>query len=129
MQKLYIQPIEGNKFACTAMYCTTAPADASFIEATQETLDGLTNHTLCWQDGKIVSYTKTAEEIAKEEVEKKLLETQGKIFALKAKLRDTDYKAIKFAEGEMTAEEFEPVKAERRAWRAEINELELLLNE
>jgi hydrogenase maturation factor HypE len=52
-----------------------------------------------------------------------------KINQLKAKLRDTDYKAIKFAEGEMSAEEYEPVKLERRAWREEINLLEAEIEE
>lgn len=32
--------------------------------------------------------------------------------------------AIKFAEGELSAEEYEPMKIQRQAWRDEINELE-----
>lgn len=47
-----------------------------------------------------------------------------KIAELKAKLTATDYQAIKFAEGAMTAEEFEPIKAQRQEWRDEINSLE-----
>lgn len=43
---------------------------------------------------------------------------------LKGKLLNTDYKAIKYAEGEITAEEYEPIRAQRREWRKEINELE-----
>ena len=46
------------------------------------------------------------------------------IISLKAKLRDTDYQAIKFAEGLLTAEEYSPIKAQRQAWRDEINALE-----
>ena len=49
---------------------------------------------------------------------------RAEIKALKAKLAETDYKAIKFAEGELSAYEYESVKAERRAWRERINELE-----
>lgn len=47
-----------------------------------------------------------------------------RIAKLKDYLARTDYQAIKFAEGEMSAAEFEPVKAKRRAARAEINALE-----
>ena len=55
-------------------------------------------------------------------------EKELKIFTeitdLKVKLNNTDYQALKFAEGELTEEEFAPIKEQRRAWRAEINELE-----
>ena len=47
-----------------------------------------------------------------------------RIMTLKAKLAQTDYKAIKYAEGEISAEEYVETLAERRAWRAEINELQ-----
>ena len=46
------------------------------------------------------------------------------IFEIKGKLAKTDYQAIKFAEGEMTAEEFAPIKAQRKEWRAQINALQ-----
>jgi hypothetical protein len=55
---------------------------------------------------------------------KEQAETQKKIAELKAHLSKTDYQAIKFAEGELTEEEFAPIKEQRRAWRVEINELE-----
>ena len=47
-----------------------------------------------------------------------------KIAMIKERLRAPDYLAIKFAEGELTAEEYAETKAKRRAWRAEINELQ-----
>lgn len=47
-----------------------------------------------------------------------------RINELKQLLTDSDYKAIKFAEGQMTEEEYAPIKAQRQAWRDEINELE-----
>lgn len=43
---------------------------------------------------------------------------------LKQKLADTDYMAIKYAEGWITAEDYAPIKAQRQAWRDRINELE-----
>lgn len=49
-----------------------------------------------------------------------------KISILKQKLLSTDYQAIKFAEGQISAEEYEPIKKQRQEWRDEINELEKL---
>lgn len=43
---------------------------------------------------------------------------------LKRQLTDTDYKAIKFAEGEMSAEEYAPIKEQRKTWREKINQLQ-----
>lgn len=50
-----------------------------------------------------------------------------RIAELKRLLANSDYLAIKFAEGELSAEEYAPHKAERAQWRAEINELEACL--
>lgn len=47
-----------------------------------------------------------------------------KIFLLKTKLAGTDYKAIKYAEGWLTDEEYAPIKIKRQAIREEINKLE-----
>ena len=49
------------------------------------------------------------------------------IMALKEELSASDYKAIKYAEGLITAEDYEPIKAERQALRDKINELEAML--
>ena len=57
--------------------------------------------------------------------EKEIIESQ--INELKYNLRKTDYQAIKYAEGELTAEEYAETKAKRIAWRKEINELEAQL--
>lgn len=47
-----------------------------------------------------------------------------KLAELRKLLSDTDYKAIKFAEGAMTAQEFEPVRLKRQAWRDSYNAIE-----
>lgn len=49
------------------------------------------------------------------------------ITQLKKSLSDTDYKAIKFAEGQISEEEYASVRAERQSYRDRINELEALL--
>lgn len=46
---------------------------------------------------------------------------------LKQKLFNTDYQAIKFAEGLISEEEYTPIKEQRQAWRDKINELEAQL--
>lgn len=65
-------------------------------------------------DGKVVA------------VERVITEEQikvNRIDELKELLSDTDYQAIKFAEGELTAEEYEPMRLQRKAWREEIRKL------
>ena len=58
------------------------------------------------------------------EQEIKVIENNNRIIELKQKLAETDYKAIKYAEGELSVEEYAETKAQRRAWREEINKLE-----
>ena len=52
---------------------------------------------------------------------------EARIEELKSLLRASDYKAIKYAEGVISPEEYAPVKAERQAYRDEINDLEKIL--
>ena len=47
-----------------------------------------------------------------------------KILHLKERLKATDYKAIKFAEGWLSEEEYAPIRAERQVLREQINEIE-----
>ena len=49
------------------------------------------------------------------------------ISQLKKQLSDTDYKAIKYAEGQLTEEEYSPIRLQRQSYRDRINELEALL--
>lgn len=54
------------------------------------------------------------------EIEKK----QSEISELKGKLSATDYIVTKISEGVATSEEYASVLADRKTWRARINELE-----
>ena len=45
----------------------------------------------------------------------------------KRMLAETDYLAIKYAEGLLTSSEYSTVKAERQLWRSEINAIEKTL--
>ena len=49
---------------------------------------------------------------------------QNRIAELKSFLAQTDYQAIKYAEGQLPASEYAEMKKQRQAWRDEINELE-----
>ena len=51
-------------------------------------------------------------------------EIQYKINETKAKLSETDYQAIKYFEGFISEADYAPIKAQRQAWRDEINALE-----
>lgn len=53
---------------------------------------------------------------------------ERRIKMYKIKLKRTDYKAIKYAEGEITYAEYSPILIQRRLWRSEINVLEAKLS-
>lgn len=63
----------------------------------------------------------------KSECDKQIELWNREIFELKEELSQTDYKAIKYAEGVMTDEEYQPTGIQRQAWRKRINELERLI--
>ena len=69
---------------------------------------------------KVIEREQTSDELkrVKEEVK------ESRITELKSKLASTDYKAIKFAEGALTEEEYAEIKTQRQSWRDEINRLE-----
>ena len=69
-------------------------------------------HQLGWQDSMIL-----------------IEQYQSEIIELKKYLSDTDYKAIKFAEGEITESDYQEVKLQRHDARVRINELESLIEE
>lgn len=57
------------------------------------------------------------------------ISVEDKIAQLKGLLSNTDYQAIKYAEGWLTDDEYEPLKAQRQTWRDEINRLEVQVHE
>ena len=52
---------------------------------------------------------------------------QKEIMQKKELLKSTDYKAIKFAEGMLTEEEYKADRLQRQAWRDRIGELEKIM--
>ena len=69
-------------------------------------------------------YTDMTSEEKTEYLEAVKLSNEEEIISLKLQLSDTDYKAIKYAEGWISEEEYAPIKAERQKIRDKINELE-----
>lgn len=70
-------------------------------------------------NGKMVARDKSIDIERKANIEK--------IYELKGLLQSTDYQALKFSDGALTEEEYAPIRAQRQAWRDEINALEILL--
>ena len=58
------------------------------------------------------------------ELSKFEIPVEFEIQSLKQMLADTDYQAIKYAEGWMSDAEYAELKKQRQAWRERINELE-----
>lgn len=66
-------------------------------------------------DGKVIAVNPV---ISEEEIR------LNRINELKHLLKESDYQAIKFAEGKLSSEQYKPVELQREAWRAEINLLQ-----
>lgn len=106
----------------------------SFTESTQLA------HQLGWQNNTVAITDTEVSELngwtylkgyAPKKTESMVLieQYQSEIVELKKYLSDTDYKAIKFAEGEITESDYQEVKLQRHNARAKINELESLIEE
>ena len=66
----------------------------------------------------------TIREMTAEEIAEIQPTVEQQIAGLKQNLADTDYQAIKYAEGAISDEDYAEIKAQRQAWRDEINRLE-----
>ena len=61
-----------------------------------------------------------------EYTEREIIERQ--IDDLIGKLYDSDYQAIKYAEGQFSETEYKPIREQRQGWRDEINKLQQQLS-
>lgn len=57
-------------------------------------------------------------------MQERILAIESEIAGYKQILAQTDYKAIKYAEGQISVEEYAPIKVSRQELRDRINELE-----
>lgn len=58
------------------------------------------------------------------DLDTQVAEINRQINEYKNKLKQSDYKALKYLEGFITEEDYEPIKQERQTYRDKINELE-----
>lgn len=65
--------------------------------------------------------------MAKKAVNKTEEEIRGEINGYELLLRDTDYISHKHADGALTDEEYEEIRAQREEWRQSIRDLRELL--
>ena len=70
-----------------------------------------------WTYRKDVCPMKTEQDLLKDQY-------RLEIAQLKKQLSDTDYKAIKYAEDQLTEEEYSSTRSQRASWRARINKLQ-----
>ena len=99
----------------------TEMPDCPSVESIDEyDLSGCRIGAYRWTGGELVLDEEKLRELEKEDRQAR---NREKIAELKAQLTATDYAVIKIAEGSATAEEYADVIAQRKAWRAEINEL------
>ena len=73
------------------------------------------------ENGEIID---VVEDIEKREEEKNIESKLFEIELLKQKLLESDYKAIKYAEEQISKEDYSPIKEQRQSWRDRINQLE-----
>ena len=57
------------------------------------------------------------------------MDNNEELMELYSKLTYSDYQVIKYVEGELTEEEFTPIKAQRKQWRERVRQLEKELGE
>lgn len=105
--------------------CQSFPLiDGNIYEISDEELEKLGKHELKFStdpEGKTILVPNDPTE------ENRKNEASLRIAELKKLLADSDYQAIKYAEGVISASEYVPIKAKREMWRKEINDLEKTL--
>ena len=79
---------------------------------------------------KVVNNALTVENLqlsAEQEKNISIMKINAQINTLKEQLAETDYKALKFINGEFTEKEYAPIKKKKKNYRIKINELEKCL--
>ena len=102
--------------------CQSYPLDDTAIEVTLEDLEQI-GVTKCFdvENNCVIDYDNSSD-LRKQEATNRIME-------LKKLLSESDYRAIKYAEGCYTAEEYQPYKELRQSYRDEINQLETEIGE
>ena len=116
---------KGDEFCSSTFTGSAEVALASgYKEVSDEMYEKLLNREAHWVNEELVKRKKPQSEKDAEAEAARIAAIDAEIAELKAELSGTDYKAIKYAEGWITEEEYAETKAQRQAWRDRINELE-----
>lgn len=103
--------------------------NAGYIEVEDSVFKALRSKEKIWQNGEIVDNPNYETVVIDRTAKAAKDAIKAEIAELKRNLAMSDYKAIKFAEGQITKTDYAPIKAERQGWRDRINELEISLQE
>lgn len=95
----------------------TYPLLSSRITVDIDSLDDISVGYDKYVNGEIVKSSEV------EEIKTKAV-VYTEILSLKKKLAESDYKCLKYIDGDLTEEEYAEVKALRASYRSQINELE-----
>lgn len=98
--------------------------DGRVLDVDEQTYKDLEDGKLMWSNGELVANTNYETYKQEQQLKKLKRDKQKRIAELKDLLAESDYRAIKYAEGEYTESYYQPFKEQRRAWRDEINQLE-----
>lgn len=109
--KYYIKLADDNKTICGVAF---DKEDGTIEIELEKEIDDIAFGGYQYINGKIIENVEKHNEYI----------CRKKIDELKEKLFETDYKAIKYAEGLIDEEEYLPVKKIRQSYRLEINKLE-----
>lgn len=96
---------------------------SGYVEVSDEDYDDLVSTKKMWDGLSIVDDPTYPARHEEEIIEEMYRENERQIEELKAQLASSDYKAIKYAEGWISDEEYAPIKAEREAIRQQIRDL------
>lgn len=113
--KIYLEKFQSGTI-CSAYIDFIPKGLTNYMEVEEQTLTDLKNEKLKWDNYKLVPNENYKEPIS----DTKALE----IGILKSKLKNSDYKVLKYIEGQLSLEEYLIIKATRQEWRNKINELE-----
>lgn len=116
---------KGDEF-CSSTFVGSSEAAIKngYKEVSEEMYNKLLNREAHWVNEELVDRVKPQSEIDEEAERARIAKIDSEILELKIYLSESDYKAIKYAEGWISEEEYKEIKEQRQAWRDRINELE-----
>lgn len=98
--------------------------EVGYVEISDEDYADLVETKKKWSNGQLIDDETYAARKAKKDALEKKESLIKEIESLKKTLASLDYHTLKHVDGEMTDEEYEPIKQQKIQLRARINEIE-----